>query len=85
MNDFIFHKQLLFTFAEKNNDYNKIDANKDLGDVCESAYHKLNTEDKIHVDKAIDDLKAGISHRFGDRSAYELLASLGNYLEGDRK
>lgn len=74
-------KRLLFSLKKYSDRITIKDANSMIQDSCEDAYNNMEGIDRKHVRDAKDILVATIKD-MGDKSALELLAAIGDHLNG---
>ena len=75
-------KRLLFGVAEVSKRTSMKEVNAMIAEANQAAYDKLDYDDKVNVDRALEALRAEIKSQFGDVSGYELLAAIGDCLNG---
>ena len=78
-------KRLLFAVAENSKIVTTVDVNGMIMDASKDAFDGLEPADKRNVRQAMDILQANVKGKFGDGSALELLAALGDYLNGKER
>jgi hypothetical protein len=79
------YKRLLFDTAEVSSKTTMQDVNVLIADANRSAFGQLDDEDREHVRQAMDRLHVEVKGMFGDVQALELLAAVGDCLNGKER
>ena len=77
-------KRFLYAAKDYTSRIDGAQANAMIYDSCEAAYEKLGDADTRHIDEAVDDLMHRMRNQrsFGRKAALELLAAIGDHMNG---